>query len=64
MKDVREKILKCLSSLSGEVEATKSYMEIYSNDDKLWEAAEDLYVGILEGVESMTAWLDSKAYSE
>lgn len=63
MKAVRERVLNCLGKLSDEIQGTKSYLQIYQDDQKLWEAAEDLYVGILVGVESMTLWLDEKAYS-
>ena len=64
MKEVRERILSCLDGLSKVVKKTESYAQIYYEDQELWDIAQELYVGILEGVEGMTEWLDSNAYSK
>ena len=64
MKAIRERILSYLSGLSELVKGTECYHQIYHEDLELWSRAQELYVGILEGVESMTEWLDSNAYSE
>ena len=60
---MRERILNCLSSLSELVGGTKSDVLIYYEDQTLWDNAQELYDGILEGVEIMTEWLVSSAYS-
>ncbi|RYP58268.1 hypothetical protein DL769_009029 [Monosporascus sp. CRB-8-3] len=45
------------------VQNTEKYMELYANDAETWKAAEELYLGILNGVEAMLSWIDKKAFS-
>ncbi|KAF4780743.1 hypothetical protein HER10_EVM0001759 [Colletotrichum scovillei] len=61
LDEVRNKILNCLDSLPDIVEETEEYVEIYDDDPRVWKAAEDLYLGILDGVESMLQWIDKSA---
>ncbi|EXF84916.1 hypothetical protein CFIO01_02129 [Colletotrichum fioriniae PJ7] len=56
--EVRSKIISCLASLPGIMEETEEYVQIYHDDPKVLRAAEDLYLGILDGVESMLRWID------
>ncbi|OHE96334.1 hypothetical protein CORC01_08406 [Colletotrichum orchidophilum] len=62
LDEVRNKIISCLDSLPDIVEETEEYVEIYDDDPKVWRAAEDLYLGILDGVESMLLWIDKSAF--
>ncbi|KAK1624638.1 hypothetical protein BDP81DRAFT_464408 [Colletotrichum phormii] len=61
LDEVRNKIINCLDSLPDIVEETGEYVEIYDDDPRVWRAAEDLYLGILDGVESMLQWIDKSA---
>ncbi|KAK1724973.1 uncharacterized protein BDZ83DRAFT_719547 [Colletotrichum acutatum] len=54
-------IINCLDSLPDIVEETEEYVDIYDDDPRVWRAAEDLYLGILDGVESMLQWIDKSA---
>ncbi|KAF6829261.1 hypothetical protein CPLU01_08025 [Colletotrichum plurivorum] len=62
LDEVRNKILGCLESLPEIVGQTEQYVEIYDDDPKVWIAAEDLYMGILDGVEGMLLWIDKSAF--
>ncbi|OQO11507.1 hypothetical protein B0A48_03234 [Cryoendolithus antarcticus] len=62
IQDIREKILDCLSALTRTVEGTQKMHDLYYGDRELWQAAEDLYIALLDAVESMIAWLDEKAW--
>ncbi|KAK6440343.1 hypothetical protein LTR95_003424 [Oleoguttula sp. CCFEE 5521] len=62
LKDIREKILDCLGALTRTVEGTKKMHDLYYGDRELWQAAEDLYIALLDAVEDMVAWLDEKAW--
>ncbi|KAL0253482.1 hypothetical protein SLS55_010461 [Diplodia seriata] len=64
MKEVRDKVFKCLARIPEVVEYTKGYLRLYRDDADLHQIAQDLYVAILEAVEDMTAWFNEKAYSE
>ncbi|KAI9699205.1 MAG: hypothetical protein M1820_007284 [Bogoriella megaspora] len=64
LKQVRERILRCLGSLLEVVSDTKSYVNIYNEDREVRESAEKLYVGILMSVQDMMEWLDTKAYKK
>ncbi|KAL0767094.1 hypothetical protein CaCOL14_010665 [Colletotrichum acutatum] len=61
LDEVRNKIINCLDSLPDIVEETEEYVDIYDDDPRVWRAAEDLYLGILDGVESMLQWIDKSA---
>lgn len=37
-------------------------MIIYTEDPGVWDAAEALYLGILEAAEAMLQWIDSSAF--
>ncbi|KAF4807596.1 hypothetical protein CGCSCA5_v013198 [Colletotrichum siamense] len=60
--EIRQKILACLESLPQIVGQLDAYVEIYAEDESIWDAAEDLYLGILEGVEGMLQWIDKSAF--
>ncbi|KAL3299816.1 adenosine trna methylthiotransferase [Colletotrichum asianum] len=62
LDEVRTKILACLESLPEIVEQTEAYVNIYDADPKVWSAAENLYIGILDGVERMLQWIDESAF--
>lgn len=57
MKHIRGLVLTAFDSLGENIENTKSYIRIYSQDRELQKRAEDLYVAILEAVEGITIWL-------
>ncbi|KAK9425271.1 hypothetical protein SUNI508_13201 [Seiridium unicorne] len=61
IKDVREKIHKCFENLPYIIKRTERHVNIYAENSDVWEAAEDLYLGILEGVEKMLTWIDESA---
>ncbi|KAL0934007.1 uncharacterized protein CTRU02_210806 [Colletotrichum truncatum] len=61
LDEVRNKILGCLESLPEIVGQTEAYVDIYDDDPKVWNAAEDLYIGILDAVEGMLIWIDKSA---
>lgn len=56
-------ILNCLDILRKVVMKATAYREIYSDDEDLLQAAENLYVGILDGIEAMLQWIDESAFS-
>ncbi|KAK2000770.1 hypothetical protein LX36DRAFT_738942 [Colletotrichum falcatum] len=62
LDEVRNKIMNCLESLPDIVEETEEYVQIYDEDPRVWGAAEDLYLGILDGVEGMLQWIDKSAF--
>ncbi|EFQ34617.1 hypothetical protein CGRA01v4_14054 [Colletotrichum graminicola] len=62
LDEVRNKIMNCLESLPDIVEDTEEYVQIYAEDTRVWSAAEDLYLGILDGVEAMLQWIDKSAF--
>ncbi|KAF9873330.1 hypothetical protein CkaCkLH20_09143 [Colletotrichum karsti] len=62
LDEVRNKIITCLDSLPDIVGQTEAYVDIYDDDPKVWSAAEDLYLGILDGVEGMLLWIDKSAF--
>ncbi|KAK2007484.1 hypothetical protein LZ32DRAFT_641300 [Colletotrichum eremochloae] len=62
LDEVRNKIMNCLESLPYIVEETEEYVQIYDEDPRVWSAAEDLYLGILDGVEGMLQWIDKSAF--
>lgn len=64
MANLRQRILGCLDSLSKVVMQAKIYRELYSDDPDLWQAAETLYLGILDGIEAMLSWMDESAFSK
>ncbi|KAL1616704.1 hypothetical protein SLS54_008271 [Diplodia seriata] len=64
MKEVRDKVFKCLARIPEVVEYTKGYLRLYRDDADLHQIAQDLYVAILEAVEDMTAWFNEKAYTD
>lgn len=43
---------------------TEKYVDIYDEDPKVWQAAENLYLGILDGVEGMLMWIDKSAFGK
>lgn len=55
-------VLDCLGSLTKTVQGTKGFQTLYNGDRKLWEAAEALYLALLDAVEAMLAWLDENAW--
>lgn len=59
---MREQVLNCLGSLTRTVEGTKSFQKLYSGDRRLWEAAECLYIALLDAVQDILAWLDDSAW--
>lgn len=63
MQEVRNKILNTMASMSDTIDASKDYLEIYRDDQKLFERAEDLYIAVLNAVEGMILWIDESAYS-
>ncbi|KAL8382973.1 hypothetical protein RB595_006645 [Gaeumannomyces hyphopodioides] len=63
VNNLRERIIKCLESLSDPVQRTEKYMIVYTEDPGVWDAAEALYLGILEAVEAMLHWMDSSAFA-
>lgn len=62
MKAIREQILTCLNSLTRTVNGTKSHMQLYPGNRGLWEAAEALYIALLDAIEGMLEWLDEGAF--
>ncbi|KAK2739364.1 hypothetical protein CKAH01_07314 [Colletotrichum kahawae] len=62
LDEVRTRILYCLDSLPEIVERTENYVDIYDEDPQVWNAAENLYIGILDGVEGMLQWIDKSAF--
>lgn len=60
---LRKRILDCLEGLSKVVAKAKIYREIYRDDPDLRQAAETLYIGILNGIEAMLSWMDESAFS-
>ncbi|EQB47228.1 hypothetical protein CGLO_13651 [Colletotrichum gloeosporioides Cg-14] len=62
LDEVRTRILDCLDSLPEIVERTENYVDIYDEDPEVWNAAESLYIGILDGVEGMLQWIDKSAF--
>ena len=46
------------------VDDTKVYMQVYSGNQALRDAAEGLYIALLDAVQDMIAWLDEDAYSK
>ncbi|KAF4840136.1 hypothetical protein CGCSCA4_v010610 [Colletotrichum siamense] len=60
--EVRQKIFACLESLPQLVGQLDAYLQIYAEDGSIWDAAEDLYLGILEGVAGMLQWIDKSAF--
>lgn len=63
MATLRQRILGCLNSLSKVVGQAKIYLDLYGDDPDLWQAAENLYLGILNGIEAMLRWMDESAFS-
>lgn len=63
MANLRQRILGCLDSLSKVVNKATAYRELYSEDPDLLQAAENLYLGILNGVEAMLLSMDESAFS-
>jgi hypothetical protein len=59
---VREQILNCLSTLTRTVEGTKGFQKLYTGDKELWEAAESLYIALLDAVQDILAWFDDAAW--
>lgn len=59
---MREQILNCLGTLTRTVEGTKGFCQFYSGDKRLWEAAESLYLALLDAVQDILAWLDDSAW--
>ncbi|KAK7456761.1 hypothetical protein Landi51_02037 [Colletotrichum acutatum] len=57
----KRRVKQASSSLPDIVEETEEYVDIYDDDPRVWRAAEDLYLGILDGVESMLQWIDKSA---
>ncbi|MCJ1270774.1 hypothetical protein MMC22_010671 [Lobaria immixta] len=64
MQEIRNKILNTMASMSDTVDASKDYLEIYRDDQKLFERAEDLYIAVLNAVEGMILWIDESAYKD
>lgn len=64
MQEVRNKILNTMASMSDTIDASKDYLEIYRDDQKLFERAEDLYIAVLNAVEGMILWIDESAYKK
>ncbi|GKT65710.1 LOW QUALITY PROTEIN: hypothetical protein ColTof3_13049 [Colletotrichum tofieldiae] len=62
LDEVRSKIVSCLERLPEIVEETEEYVQIYDEDPRVWSAAEDLYLGILDGIEGMLLWIDKSAF--
>ncbi|KAE9568561.1 hypothetical protein CGCF415_v008797 [Colletotrichum fructicola] len=60
--EVRQKIFACLESLPHTVGQLDAYLEVYADEGSIWDAAEDLYLGILEGVAGMLQWIDKPAF--
>lgn len=63
MANLRQRILGCLDSLPKVVTQARIYRTLYNNDPGLWQAAETLYLGILDGIEAMLNWMDESAFS-
>ncbi|PYH43520.1 uncharacterized protein BP01DRAFT_402624 [Aspergillus saccharolyticus JOP 1030-1] len=61
---LRKRILGCLAALPTIVHETAEYRDLYHDDEDLWQAAEDLYLGILEGIEAMLQWMDESAFKK
>lgn len=59
---MREQILNCFGSLTRIVEETKEYQKYYTGNKRLWDAAESLYIALLEAVQDALAWLDEGAW--
>ena len=59
---MREQILNCLSTLTRTVEGTKGFQKLYTGDKELWEAAESLYIALLDAVQDILAWFDDAAW--
>lgn len=64
MSKLRKKIFDALESLSGTMQWSSDFLEVYESDDELNKKAEELYLALLEGIEGMMEWLDHKAYVE
>ena len=62
MSKIRKQIVEALDSLSGTVQWSEDFLEIYCSDADLIRKAEELYLALLEGIEGMTEWLDERAY--
>lgn len=59
---MRGQVLSCLGTLTKTVEGTKSYQKLYSGNKELWEAAEGLYIALLDAVQDILAWFDDGAW--
>ena len=64
MDKIRKKILETLILVPGTDKMRDNYVEIYSNDEKLFDIAEELYIAILTGIEGIIGWLDHSTYSK
>lgn len=62
--EARYMIFNCLESLPEIIMNTETYVDIYDEDPKIWIAAEDLYLGILDGVKGMLQWIDKSAFGK
>lgn len=60
-KDIREKIVETLDSLSDTISHTKSEIKLYSRDMELREKSEDLYMAILDFVRHAVSYLDKSS---
>ena len=59
---MREQILNCLCTLTRTVEGTKGFQKLYTGNKELWEAAESLYIALLDAVQDILAWFDDGAW--
>jgi hypothetical protein len=59
---VREQILNCLGTLTRTVEGTEGFQKLYTGNKELWEAAESLYIALLDAVQDILAWFDDGAW--
>ncbi len=64
MSKLRRKIFDAFDSLSGTVQWSSDFLDVYESDEELYKKAEELYLALLEGIEGMMEWLDHKAYVE
>lgn len=60
-KEIREKILETLDSLSDTINHTVSEIKLYSGDSELKDHSEQLYMGILDFVRHCTTYLSKSS---